>query len=104
MISIHLPSLTRRVNMTPVNYAHAFDMLKQYEFLTHNEQKLHDALLKVESESIWGKAIVNVFADYSIYKFRNLVSDLLSQMHDDELTMYKILGKEAFDALKFLKP
>lgn len=103
MISIHLPSLTRRINLNPVNYAKAFDYMKQYEFLTSKEQVLHDALLKVESDSFWGLAIRNVFIDYSIFKFRELVCELLSQEHDSPDVMYRILGKDAYDALLNLR-
>lgn len=97
-----MPTKTRRINLTPVDYAKA--LYKMGIPLTTDEQKLHDALLKVESESFWGLAIRDSFVDYSDTKFRELVCELMSQLHDSPNIMYRILGKDAYDALLKLKP
>ena len=88
--------------MNPVDYSKAF--YKKNMPLNPIEQKLHDSLLTVSSESFWGIAIRDSFIDYTDTKFRELVCELLSQMHDSPDVMYRILGKEAYDLLNELKP
>lgn len=92
----------RRINLDPVNYAQALKKLGMP--LSINEQKLHDDLLKVESDSFWGIAIRDSFVDYSDAKFRELVAELLSQLYDSPDLMYRILGKAAYDSLIKLRP
>lgn len=99
---LSLPTKTRRINLTPVDYSKA--LYKMGIPLTTDEQKLHDALLKVDANSFWGNAIMVSFIDYTDVKFRQLYADLLSQLHDSPDTMYRILGKEAYDLLIKLRP
>lgn len=95
-------TLTSKRGIRPTNYYAAFQKMK--EQLSQKEQALHDALLKVESDSYWGIAIRNSFIDYSVMKFRELVAELLSQRDDSPDMMFRILGKVAYDCLIDIKP
>lgn len=93
----------RRINLDPVNYGKAMDKLKENEFLTPDEQKLYDALCLVDTRSYYGQVILNVFRDYSVQKFRDLILELLQQRDDASYEVYKMLGKDAYDCLLTLK-
>jgi hypothetical protein len=97
-----LPSKTRRINLTPVDYSKA--LYKMGMPLSIVEEELKEAFRKVESNSLWGLAIRDMFVDYTDTKFRELVCELLSQCHDCPDTMYRILGKQSYDLLLKLKP
>ncbi len=100
---LSMPTKTRRINMNPTNYAKALDQMKHSDTLSPEEQKLYDALCLVDTKSYYGQVILEVFRDYTVLKFRELVQELLSQRDDDSYAVYKILGKTAYDCLLVLK-
>lgn len=61
-----------------------------------------DALKGVSNESLWGIAIKEVMNRPSVSKFRQLISDLISQDEDDPGTMKNILG-DAYESVVSLK-
>lgn len=99
---LSLPTRTRNINLTPVDYSKA--LYKMGIPLSIAEERLKECLRKVEHDSIWGCAIVDAFVGYTDTKFRELVCELLSQLEDCEDTMYRILGYDAYNALIALKP
>lgn len=94
----------RKLNLKPVDYSRAFEKMKHNELLSVDEQKLYDALCRIETNSHWYEVILAVFNDYTVLKFRELIEELLSQRDDDSYAMYKILGSEAYACLLALKP
>lgn len=98
---LSLPTKTRRINLDPTDYSKA--IYKMGILLSPQEEKLKEALRKVENDGIWGIAIRNMFIDYTDTTFRELVCELLSQNADDEFTMYRILGNPAYELLIKLK-
>lgn len=101
LLTINLNGTKR--NLRPVDYSRAFEKMKLSEFLLPDEQKLFDALCLVDTKSYYGEMILDVFRDYTVLKFRELIEELLSQRDDNSYAMYKILGKNAYDCLLTLK-
>lgn len=83
---------------------------KQYSFaklinmrLSHDEEKAVEALRKVTHDSVYGQMIRDAFIDSSDGKFRQLFSEMLSQIDDNKDMMYQILGYDAYNSLIAIK-
>lgn len=87
----------------PTDYGKAFAKLCQMN-LSPQEERVVEALRRVNSETIYGIAIRNAFIDESPAKFRKLFNELLSQIDDNDLLMLKILGSDCYNALLKIKP
>lgn len=101
-MQLSIPQPTR--GLRPTNYFRAFEQMKQSEILSTKEEAFFDALREVDISSLWGEAILAMFIDYTVLRFRELVCELLSQNDDCPDTMYRILGQPAYDLLIALKP
>lgn len=91
----------RKINTMPTEYHIAIE--KAGKPLSENEQRLHDAFLKIVSTSYIGEAIRNSFVDYTDTKFRELYCELLSQHDDNKDMVYRIIGQPAYDLLLAVK-
>lgn len=95
--------LTAKRKFRPKNYTKHFKKVAHLP-LSPNEEKAKEALRSVTHDSVYGMAIRDAFVGESEAKFRQLFSELLSQMADNDMLMLKILGKTAYDALLKIKP
>lgn len=62
------------------------------EMLDYRESAALEMLRRVNTDSIWGEAIKKVLSNYSVARFRLLISSLLSQNDDNPTAMRRILG------------
>jgi hypothetical protein len=97
-------------SLRPVDYGKSYNKLKSTFDLSPDENDLLQKMKEIKHPtddrelSMYGQMIKNVIADFTIERFRNTVTTLLSQAYDNETTIELIIGRRCLQALKKLKP